>query len=87
MGNVTEYVRSRMRILRGMVINVPLTTIAACLGLMLRYQGSNKAGYLVLIVLVGILLTTLATYGWYKTSKNWYKRIKQAYEILHPNET
>ena len=86
MGQVTEYIKSRMRILRGMVINIPLTTIAVCFSLALRYQGPNKAAYLALTVLIGIILTSVATYGWYRISKVWYKRIKQAYEIIHPNE-
>jgi hypothetical protein len=83
MGHVTEYIRSRMRILRGLVINIPLTTVAACLGLTRQYNGTDKVSYLALIIVIGVILTSAVAWGWYRTSMIWYKRIGQAYDIIH----
>lgn len=86
MGTVTEYIRSRMRVVRGLVVNAPLTTIAAGLAVEFQYKGTDTKLYLSIIGLVGFAFTVLVLIAWAAIARTWYVRIQQAHRVLHRTE-
>ena len=74
-----DYIRSRLRIARSTSLNLVLLTLSAAVFLTTR----NLTGELEVIPLVasGVMLGLASLFAWYRISRTYYKRLRQAYEI------
>jgi|GEM_PF-4648400 len=84
-----QYLRSRIRLARSSVVNLPLLTIVIIFFTV--RQLSSTLGQLTLGVVlteatVGILLTLLAWFSWRRVSETFAKRIKWGYYALQAPE-
>ena len=75
-----EYTRSRMRIARGSVLNIGLSTFFLTIFIVFRSQATNKWIHLLSILGVGVLLVTAATIAWRKLVYTHSLAVKANYE-------
>jgi hypothetical protein len=80
-----NYVKMRIRICRVSCFNFILITISAifCIAFHFRETPHNsKMGLIAIIAFAGILLTSLAFFGWLKTTEVFYEKVKGAWRNI-----
>ena len=64
MGSHTDYIRSRMRIVRSLVVIVPAATVVTLAGIAIQYDGSEKIWLLAGLAIAGTGLTLVVLLVW-----------------------
>lgn len=78
-----NYTRTKLRILRGTCINMPLITVSLALDTG-RYYAQRTAPILYVII-VGSIFSLLAIYGYIATEKNFYRKAKIIEKYINTN--
>ena len=80
MAKFLEYQRSRLRIARGMVVNVALGTIGIVV-----YLWSRQPQSLPITIVIGVLALVITWYAAGRINKAYVQRLSDAYELLRRN--
>jgi len=76
-----EYAKSRIRILRGWLFQIPLIQLFTSI-LLLKSIIVNKISFILLINSVFFLLIFIFWFAWIKTQETTFKAIKNQYDII-----